>query len=150
MYESKTVAQVYTLALGLVFVAIGIAGFVAQATIAATGSGSFDDAPHVTIFTLDPWHSGLYTLAGLLGLATWRRADSARVYTILLGAIYLVVAGCGFVELGFGLGHRIFGLMDVRPADNILHAAISLASMVIGFTSPRHGTYPLPRTAELA
>lgn len=148
MYESRTAAQVFTLALGLALLTIGIAGFVAEAAIAAFASNGFG-VRHVTIFFLDPWHSGLHTLAGLLGLATWRRADSARVYAIAIGALYLLVAVWGFTIWSVGPGNEVFGLMHIRLADNIAHAVIGVAGLVVGLASPWHGAYPVPRTAEL-
>jgi hypothetical protein len=150
MYESRTAAQIYALVVGLVFLAIGVTGFVTEAVIVTTGSGSFDEDRHVAIFTLDPWHSGLYVFAALLGLAAWRRADSARTFAFVVGAIFLVVGCWGLVEFGFDLGHHIFGLMDVGLADDIAHTVIGVASIAIGFASPQHGEYPPPQTAEFA
>jgi hypothetical protein len=150
MYESKTAAQIYTLAVGLLFLTIGMTGFIAETAIVATGSGGFGEDRHVAIFTLDPWHSGLYVLAALLGLAAWRRADSARMFAFVAGGIFLVVGCWGFVGFGFDLGHHIFGLMDVGLPDDILHVVIGVASFAIGFASPQHGEYPPPRTAEFA
>lgn len=140
MYESRTVAQYYTLALGLLLLAIGVAGFVAEA-VNAIGKPTFDAAENVTIFRLDLWHSSLHTLAGLLALATWRRADSARMYAITIGVIYLATAAWGFFGPDAGLERDVFGLMQVRLADDIVHAVIGAASVLVGYFSRRHGLY---------
>jgi uncharacterized protein DUF4383 len=148
VYESKTVAQIYTLTLGLLLLAIGIAGFVAEA-VNEVGGSSFGDAENVTIFRLDLWHSGLHTLAGLLALATWRRADSARIYAIAIGCFYLVIAAWGLLGFATDFEQHVFGLMQVRLADDITHAVIGLASVLVGYFSRRHGLYR-PGRAEFA
>lgn len=139
-YESKTVAQAWALALGVTLLVLGIVGFVGQAAIAVFGSSGFTGPADVTIFWLDPWHSALHSIAGLLGLATWRRSGSARAYALGVGVLYLVVAAWGFTAKGLGADNLVFGLMHVRLADNVFHAALAVVSVAVGLATPRHGS----------
>lgn len=135
MYESKTTAQFYALAVGLVLLALGVAGFIVL---------GFENK------VVGPWNSTAYTLGGLLGLATWRRADSARAYAIGVGLFYGLLAGWGFLAFAGVVGYPYLGLLSHTLAGAIFHAVLGVASFIIGFTSPRHGRYPVPDIAALA
>ncbi len=135
MYESRTRAQFYALGMGLVLLAIGVAGFIILA---------FENK------IVGPWNSTAYTLGGLLGLATWRRADSARAYAIGVGLFYGLLASWGFLAFGHVVGYPYLGLLSHTFAGAIFHIALGVVSFTIGFTSPRHGRYPLFETADLA
>ena len=46
---------------------------------------------------MNGWHNIVHILSGLLGLALWRRRDSARAQALGFGALYLAVTIWGFV-----------------------------------------------------
>lgn len=138
MYESKTLAQWYTLGVGLLMLTLGVLGL-AIGPVAGLDA-SRDD--FFSKFLFEPGHDSLYVLAGLLGLATWRRADSARLYAMTLGLVYLALAVWGFVASGVSTLDPGFGLLAHELEANIFHTLFGAASVAIGFTAPRHGSYP--------
>jgi hypothetical protein len=114
-----TPAQTYALVFGAVLLLAGIIGFFWEA--------SFDgDARNGVLGVLDVngWHNLVHIASGALGLAAWRAgAATSRLYALVLGAVYLVVAVWGFIV---GDAGEILGVIPVNTEDNILHLLISL------------------------
>jgi hypothetical protein len=140
MTRDRTPAQLYALAFGVVLLAVGILGFIADSSF---GTGSNVDGSDLIIFEVNGWHNIVHILSGLLGLALWRRADTARTYALGFGSVYLVVTIWGFIT-----GDQVLWLIPVDAADNILHLLIAAAGIAAGLASrelPTHTT--TPRTA---
>jgi hypothetical protein len=125
--EARTPAQLYALTFGAVLLLVGILGFVADSSF---GSGSDVQGDDFIIFEVNGWHNIVHILSGLLGLALWRRADTARAYALGFGAVYLAVTIWGFIT-----GDNVLWLIPVDTADNFLHLAISLTGLIAGFAS---------------
>lgn len=128
MTQDKTPAQLYALLFGITLLAVGILGFIANATFHA---GSNLDGNDFIIFEVNGWHNLVHILSGLLGLALWRRWDTARLYALGFGAVYLAVTIWGFID-----GDTVLWLIPVDPADNVLHLVISLTGIAAGLVSP--------------
>ena len=66
-----------------------------------------------------------------------KRADTAKMFALGFGVVYLVVTIVGLID-----GETFLGLIPINPADNILHIAISAAGIAAGLASrgDRHGT----------
>ena len=106
---------------GIVFVLIGILGFV-------PGITTTDDQGMMMllgIFGVDMVHNIVHILAGVLGLAASMSDMYAKWYFLGFGAVYGLVALLGMMD-----GSSVLGLFDVNAADNWLH--IGLAVIMIG------------------
>jgi hypothetical protein len=140
MTRDRTPAQLYSLLFGIVLLAVGILGFIADSSF---GTGSDVEGSDFIIFEVNGWHNIVHILSGLLGLALARRRDTARAYALGFGAVYLVVTIWGFIT-----GDQVLWLIPVDAADNVLHLLIAVAGLAAGLAS-RDDTAPrtAPRTA---
>ena len=127
MTRDRTPAQLYSLLFGIVLLAVGILGFIADSSF---GTGSDVEGSDFIIFEVNGWHNIVHILSGLLGLALARRRDTARVYALGFGAVYLVVTIWGFIT-----GDQVLWLIPVDTADNVLHLLIAAAGLAAGFSS---------------
>jgi uncharacterized protein DUF4383 len=130
MTERYTPAQLYALSFGAVLLLVGILGFIADATFDA---GSNVNGSDFIVFEVNGWHNLVHIVSGALGLALWRRADTARGFALGFGAVYLVVTIWGFIT-----GDQVLWLIPVDGADNVLHLLISLIGIGAGLASPAH------------
>jgi hypothetical protein len=140
MTRDRTPAQLYSLLFGIVLLAVGVLGFIADSSF---GTGSDVEGSDFIIFEVNGWHNIVHILSGLLGLALARRRDTARAYALGFGAVYLVVTIWGFIT-----GDQVLWLIPVDAADNVLHLLIAVAGLAAGLAS-RDETAPraAPRTA---
>lgn len=111
---------------GVVFVAVGLLGFVPGVT---------DDKDMLLgIFQVDGLHNVIHLLSGLAALLATKSEDMAQMYFRLFGAVYALVAVVGFVQ-----GDTVLGLLDVNMADNLLHTALAVALLGVGFGVAKSG-----------
>jgi hypothetical protein len=125
--ESRTPAQLYSLLFGITLLAVGILGFIANSSF---GSGSNVQGSDFIIFEVNGWHNLVHIASGLAGIVLSRRADSARLFALGFGAVYLAVTIWGFID-----GNDVLGLIPVDTADNILHLAIAALGIGAGLVS---------------
>ena len=137
MTRDRTPAQLYALLFGIVLLAVGILGFIADSSF---GTGSDVEGSDFIIFEVNGWHNIVHILSGLLGLALARRRDTARAYALGFGAVYLVVTIWGFIT-----GDQVLWLIAVDAADNFLHLLIAVAGLAAGLAS-RDDTAPRATT----
>ena len=103
--------------LGVVLVVVGLLGFVMS-------------SPLLGIFEIDPLHNVIHLASGAIALVLGGNQGTARMYLIVFGLVYGVVAIAGFVQ-----GDTVLGLIGVNMADNLLHTGIAAACLVVGFGS---------------
>jgi hypothetical protein len=140
MTRDRTPAQLYALVFGVVLLAIGILGFIADSSF---GTGSDVQGSDLIIFEVNGWHNLVHILSGLLGLVLARRRDTARAYALGFGAVYLAVTIWGFIT-----GDQVLWVLPVDMADNILHLLIAVAGLAAGLSSRDAASGPrAPRTA---
>jgi Domain of unknown function (DUF4383) len=136
----------FALILGLVFVAIGVAGFIpalahpeAGAVLAgnaAAGSpplrllGPGDDMLF-GLFPVNPVLSGLHLLSGLAGLLASRRRGAALVYARIVAILYAMLALAGLLPAT----QTGFDLVPLYAKDVWLHGAIALAAAFFGWAA---------------
>ena len=118
------------LAFGVVFLAVGLLGFVMNPTLIAFGVNALHNVVHLA--------SGAVLLAGAL----MNDGRNARNVNMLFGAVYLLVAALGFIAPGL-TATLLESDSDAFPfADAILHAILGVALVGSGLlfkeeTSPR-------------
>lgn len=142
MTSDRTPAQLYALLFGSVLLAVGILGFISDSSF---GSGSDVQGSDFIVFEVNGWHNIVNILSGLLGLALWRRGDTARLYALGFGGTYLVVTIWGFIT-----GDQVLWLLPVDAADNVLHLLIAVAGLAAGLASrptPQQTANVRPRPA---
>lgn len=115
----KTLSLVF----GIVFLAIGLLGFVPGVTD--------DNGMLLGIFQVSALHNVIHILSGVAALLAASRSDYARLYFRVFGTVYAIVALVGWVQ-----GTTVLGLIDVNLADNILHTVLAAAILAIGFALP--------------
>lgn len=111
---------------GVVFVVIGVLGFVPGVTSNGMLFG---------IFEVDGLHSAIHLLSGIVAIAAaWGSAAYARLYFKVFGVVYGLVTIVGFLQ-----GDTVLGLFMVNTADNLLHLVIAAAALWIGFGMREEG-----------
>lgn len=110
--------QKLALVFGVVFIAIGILGFV---------PGITTNGHLLGIFEVGLLHNLVHLLSGVAALAASASTKYARLYFQIFGSVYAVVT-----LIGFMMG-SILGLFSVNLADNLLHLAIAATTLYLGF-----------------
>ena len=118
---AKTLGMLF----GIVFLAVGILGFVPGVTTNDMLLG---------IFMVNKVHSIVHIASGAIFLiASMAGAGAARLWFQLFGIIYAIVAVLGFMNPN----GMLFGMMSNNPADTWLHVVLAVAMLGIGFGTPK-------------
>ena len=142
----RSPAQLYALIFGITLVAAGTVGFFYEASF-SSGDDAARDAV-LGILDVNGWHNLVHILSGVIGLAVVGSYANARLYALLFGAVYIVVAILGFI---YGNGDEIFSIVPVNTEDNVLHVLIGIAGIGAGMATPAEPaptTTPPPATAQ--
>jgi hypothetical protein len=108
---------------GIVFLVVGILGFVPGAT---------QDGMLLGLFHVNTAHNVVHLLSGAVALwAGLTTTANARMYFRVFGVVYALVAVLGFVT-GDGM---ILGVISNNAADTWLHVAIAAAALFLGFAA---------------
>lgn len=106
---TKTAATIF----GIVFLAVGVLGFV---------PGITSNNHLLGIFEVSPLHNIIHILSGVLALVLANMGGVyAKKYLVGFGAVYALVAVVGLVQ-----GDTVLGLFYVNAADNLLHIALAV------------------------
>jgi hypothetical protein len=126
-----TALQKAALAVGAVFLLVGILGFIPGVT---TGYDTMSFASHhseamlLGIFNVSILHNIVHLLFGVAGLAMARTFRGARAYLIGGGLVYLVLFIYGMV-----IDRRsAANFVPVNTADNWLHLVLALGMIGLG------------------
>ena len=126
MRESSTLQNAARL-VGLVFLIVGILGFIPGITDEAPGEfmGEDSEAELLGLFQTSVLHNIVHLLFGVAGLALARTWEGARNFLIGGGIVYLALWLLGLV-----------GALDWLPADDDddwLHLALGIGMIALGF-----------------
>jgi hypothetical protein len=127
----KTAVQKAAMAVGAVFLAVGVLGFVPGITqnydtLGAAGHES--EAMLLGIFQVSILHNIVHLLFGVAGLAMARRAASARTYLVGGGLIYLLLWLYGlFIDK-----ESQANFVPVNSADDWLHLVLGAGMIALG------------------
>ncbi|MGA8172981.1 MAG: DUF4383 domain-containing protein, partial [Methylocystis sp.] len=106
----------------LVFIVVGIAGFVPNPLISETG-----------IFRVNEAHNLVHIVTGVLFFGAVYLNVSVRAIRAF-AVLYAAVAILGFVIHD----DMLFGVVAMNMADRWLHAALAATLLLVGFVTPAH------------
>lgn len=133
-----TPLQTAAFVVGLVFVAVGVLGFVPGITTdydTLNFAGHDSEAKLLGIFQVNILHNIVHLAFGLVGLALARSWAGARAFLIWGGVIYLVLWIYGLViDLDSSAN-----FVSLNSADNWLHLVLGVGMVAVGFLLSRGG-----------
>ena len=122
---AKTMAVLF----GVVFLVVGILGFVPAVT---------KDQMLLGIFHVNAAHNCVHLLSGVVALLCGMSGVGAsRWYFRIFGLVYALVAVLGFLNPGDTM---LLGLISNNMATTWLHVGIAVVSLLIGFMPARAET----------
>lgn len=133
-----TLAQRFAQIFGLVYLLVGILGFIPVPPI-LDSPGAIQGllAPFqpfngllLGLFAVNWLHNIAHIAIGAAGLAAYRSPAGARSYAIGVGVLYLLLFVIGLVL------PTVFGLLPLNGADNVLHIVSGIVALAIGLASP--------------
>ncbi|WIA98732.1 DUF4383 domain-containing protein [Curtobacterium sp. MCBA15_012] len=139
-YAGSSVQKV-ALVVGIVFLLVGIAGFVPGLTsgdLAGAGHGSM--AMLLGIFQVSVLHNVVHLLFGVVGLLAANRASGSRMYLVIGGIVYFVLWIYGLFTAGHSTGANF---VPLNNADNWLHLVLAVGMVALGIVFPRGRRTPV-------
>ena len=131
MSRFRTPVQKAALAVGALFLVVGLLGFVPGITThydQLTFAGHYSDATLLGIFNVSVLHNLVHLAFGVAGVVLARTFTGARSYLIGGGLVYLVLFIYGLV-----IGHdSSANFVPVNDADNWLHLGLAVAMIALG------------------
>jgi len=112
----------FAILFGIVFICIGVAGFLPSFTPNGLLLGYFE---------VNTMHNFVHIVSGVIAIMAATSYRYTKLYFQIFGIVYGVVA-----ILGFARGGDLF-MMHVNTADNVLHVIIALAALYLGFLFKR-------------
>jgi hypothetical protein len=136
---TRTPIQTAALVVGIVFLLIGILGFIPGITTNYSDMAFAtheSDARLLGIFQVSILHNIVHLLFGVAGLVMARTARQARNYLVFGGAVYLVLFVYGLL-----IGQESdANFVPVNPADDILHLVLGIGMIGLGLALSRSRT----------
>ncbi len=137
--EGSSPARLYCLLVGGVLVVAGIIGFFYEASFAVGNEIVSENV--FGILAVNGWHNLVHIAIG--GLLLLLAGGAARAGALLVGVLYLVLAGLGFIATGGdGIGfiaenNTLIDLVPVNDEDNVLHVILGITGVIAGLASGR-------------
>ncbi|WP_139195890.1 MULTISPECIES: DUF4383 domain-containing protein [unclassified Curtobacterium] len=133
-YAGSSIQKV-ALVVGIVFLLVGIAGFVPGLTSGSlAGAGHDSMAMLLGIFQVSVLHNIVHLLFGVVGLAAAGRASGSRMYLVIGGIVYFVLWIYGLFTAGHSSGANF---VPLNNADNWLHLVLAVGMVALGIVFPR-------------
>jgi hypothetical protein len=122
-------AKTAALLIGIVFIVVGLLGFIDNPIIGAS---------HEAIFHADTFHNGVHIGSGILFVLVGLAAPGfASRFLILFGIVYLLIGVVGLISYGTDGFGKVLGVLHVNGADNLLHVALGLVILIAGMATRR-------------
>jgi hypothetical protein len=115
-------AKTAALVIGIVFVLVGILGFIPNPLISPTG-----------LFAVNTMHNLVHLISGIVLLAGVYSFGAALGLKII-GIVYALVAILGFFIVGDD--QMMLGMIHVNEADKWLHVFLAVVILIAGFALP--------------
>lgn len=136
--RGRAPVQVVTMVVALVFVLVGVLGFIPGVTTdydSLTFAGHHSDAELLGIFAVSVLHNIVHLLFGIVGFLMARTASGSVTFLIIGGVIYLVLWLYGvLIDLDSSAN-----FVPVNDADNWLHLGLAVGMIVLGAAFSRSG-----------
>ena len=122
--------KTFAIIFGVIMIAVGLLGFVPQAT---------PDGLLLGIFHVNLAHNLIHVVTGVTALLCGISSEeTSRLFFQIFGIVYGLVALLGY----YYLDRPIFGIIAHNLADAVLHTIIAAASLYLGFFyRDRENTY---------
>lgn len=115
-------AKTAALVIGVVFIVVGILGFIPNPIVSPDG-----------LFVVDTMHNLVHLISGIVLLAG-AYGFGASLALKIVGIVYAIVAVLGFFVVGED--GVMLGLIHVNEADKWLHVALAIVILIAGFALP--------------
>ncbi|MEV7933065.1 DUF4383 domain-containing protein [Curtobacterium sp. NPDC089185] len=139
-YAGSSIQKV-ALVVGIVFLLVGIAGFVPGLTTGELGgAGHASMGMLLGIFQVSVLHNIVHLLFGVVGLLAASRASGSRMYLVLGGVVYFVLWVYGLFTAGTMSGANF---VPLNWADNWLHLVLAIGMVALGVVFPRERRRPV-------
>lgn len=143
--SGRTNVQTAALAFGVVFLLVGVMGFIPGVTSnydQLSFAGHHSEAKLLGIFQVSALHNIVHLLFGIAGIAFARTVSAARNYLIWGGVVYALL-----LLYGLFIGHdSAANFVPLNTADNWLHAFLAVAMIGSGLALTRNrGDAPAAR-----
>jgi len=127
--------RTFALIFGIVFLAVGVAGFIPSLVQPAEGGAmnmhGQDMGMLLGMFPVNLYHNLVHVLFGLWGLAASRSAGGALTYARGVAAIYALLTVLGLIPAT----DTAFGLVPLYGNDVWLHGAIAIVAAYFGWVN---------------
>ena len=123
--------RTFALIFGIVFLAVGVLGFVPGVVQNSMGEGLNQHGMLLGLFMISPLHNAAHLIFGLWGLAASRSTSGAVVYFRAVAVIYALLAVLGLIASTADL----FGMIPLMGNDVYLHAALAIIAAYFGFVN---------------
>lgn len=141
-----TAVQKAALIAGIVFLVVGLAGFIPGLTTnydQLSFAGHDSGALLLGLFQVSVLHNLVHLLYGVAGLAFAKSRLGSRNYLVIGGIVYAVIWLYGL----FFAGDHPANFVPLNSADNWLHLFLAAAMILLGiFLSPRGAGVDRPAT----
>ncbi|MDF2509895.1 MAG: hypothetical protein K0Q52_3754 [Microbacterium sp.] len=123
--------QKTALIVGIVFLLVGIAGFIPGLTHGSEhlhGAGAESEAQLLGVFQVSVLHNIVHLLFAVAGIAAAVTARASRLYLVVGGLVYLVVWIYGLIAVN----NDQLNFLPVNDADNWLHLGLAVGMILLG------------------
>jgi hypothetical protein len=139
----RTPAQTLTLLFGIVFLAVGILGFIPGITTNyddLSFAGSDSSAELIGVFQTSVLHNLVHVVFGIAGLALARTHQGASTYLLGGGIIYAAL----FIYGLFVSGREDANFVPMNGADDVLHLILAVTLLGAWFATARGAVRTAP------
>jgi hypothetical protein len=125
-------AKTAAIVIGLLFVAVGLLGYVDNPVIGES---------EAAIFHANSVHNLVHIISGILFLiVAYASPANVPMFCKVFGTVYLLLGILGLFRIGSDGMTTLLGFLHVNGADNYLHIVLGLAILLVGFVARRSGT----------
>lgn len=125
----------FALVLGILFLVVGIAGFIPALLTPADRPLAVDTGHGLLLglFPVNVLHNLVHIVFGLWGIAAYRGYGAARLYAQVTAVVYALLIVMGFIPRL----DTVFGLIPIHGHDIWLHLLIAAPAAYFGFRPRR-------------